>query len=770
MGDQVSEARKRTFQGTDESGSRERGAIDPKEGHLSTQRSRHTPGNPQHRRIDTDAIPAKLAAAEMYATAGLRVLPLHTVRADGSCSCDRRDCSNVGKHPVSHLVPRGFKDATTDLDRLRSWWKQGDWNIGVVPGPSFAVLDVDPRKPGELERITKIVDRYGDFAHTLRMATGRYQVDSEPVRGHHYWFALPAGAVVNASKVEGIEVKSTGGYVVMPPSRHASGVNYEVEHGSLSSVADAPLWLIGSAPQGAEHARSAGETNDVTGEALGRRARLAIEQGYVPEPDDGSTQRSLVIAIVRNFKANGNTQEAAEALLRRLLDDERSSLDPARPWLPKHAATIVRSVYGSVAPDHDSYARRGGENDGRVTLKRYDSIERKVARWLWEGRIPRGALTVLVGDPGLGKSQLTARLAQMVTANGGIVVIASAEDSPAHTIVPRLVAAGADLGLVHHVALVDEHGVEGDIRLPKDIALLRAQVEAIGGVDLFVIDPVMAHMGERIDSYKDADVRKALSPLAQFAQDFDCAVVAVAHLNKGASTNATYRVGGSIGFTAAARSVLVLGRDPDDTSGRGPHRILANTKNNLGPEAPSLRCTVEPVLLDPVVVDGHVRQPLATTSKIVIGDETEVTGAQLLAAGSGDPSGGARTAVDEAKQFLLAQLDSGPVRSKDLLAAATRSGITEITLRRAKDALSVVAKQRTGAQHAGWIWMLPEHADSPDQRGERLSETEVDDQMTDRLLDAGDLGSRDASDDASSVSDRSPDRETSSTEGGGVDA
>lgn len=713
---------------------------------------------------------ALIAAAEKYAAADLCVLPLHTVRDDGSCSCGKRDCSSVGKHPVAHLVPRGLKDATTDVSRLRVWWQKRDWNVGVVPGPGFVVLDVDPRKPGELDRITKIVDRYGDFAHTLRMATGRYEVDGTTLRGHHYWFRLPSGVGAIGGKVEGIEVKSTGGYVVMPPSRHASGVDYEVEHGSLSSVADAPLWLIGSAPRGAERARSAGETNDVTGETLGRRARFAIEQGYVPEPDDGSTQRSLVVAIVRNFKANGNTQEAARSMLRRLFADERSSLDPAKPWLPKDADAIVRSVYGGVAPDHGSYGRSGGKSNGHVTLTRYDGIERKNARWLWAGRIPIGALTMLVGDPGLGKSQLTARLAQMVTSTGGNVVLASAEDSPAHTIVPRLEAAGADLGLVHHVALVDEHGVEGDIRLPEDIASLRAQIEAIGGIDLLVIDPVMAHLGGKIDSYKDADVRKALAPLAQFAQDFDCAVVAVAHLNKGASTNATHRVGGSIGFAAAARSVLMLGREPHDASGRGPERILANTKNNLGPEAPSLRCTIEEVLVKPVVADGHLRQPLATTSRIVIGDESEVTGAQLLAASSGDPNGGPRTAVDEAEQFLLARLGSGPVRSKDLFAEATRSGIAEMTLRRAKGALGVVAKQCTGAQHAGWTWMLPEHADSPDHEGERLSGVEDTDQVTDRPLDAGDSGRGGASDHASSAQDRAPDRETPSTKDGDGDA
>ncbi|MBF6620642.1 MAG: bifunctional DNA primase/polymerase [Patulibacter sp.] len=219
------------------------------------------PGVPRRNRL--------IVAVEKYAAANLRVLPLHTVRDGGSCSCGNRRCASAGKHPVAHLVPRGFKDATTDIKTIDGWLAQGPWNIGAVPGPDYVVLDVDPRKPGELERVTKIVERYGDFANTLRMATGRYEVDGETLRGHHYWFRLPSGVEVKGGTIEGIEIKSTGGYVVMPPSRHASGVNYEIEYGSLSSVADAPLWLIDSAPRGAERARAVGETSDVTGQHPG---------------------------------------------------------------------------------------------------------------------------------------------------------------------------------------------------------------------------------------------------------------------------------------------------------------------------------------------------------------------------------------------------------------------------------------------------------------------------------------------------------------------
>lgn len=708
-------------------------------------------------------------AAEAYAAGGIRVFPLNTVRDDGTCSCGDRACKNVGKHPVSNLAPHGFKNATTDVDTLRRWWASGDWNIGAVPGPRYAVLDVDPRKPGELGRVAQVIERHGEFTDTLRMATGRYEVEGEGLRGRHYWFRVPDGVEVKGGKAAGIDLRGTGGYVVMPPSRHKSGVQYEVEQGSLTTVASAPAWIVERATRGVQHEGAAGETGDVTGEPLGARTQQAVLQGYLPAPEDGETQRTVAVGIVRNWKANGNSPQAALVMLRGLLAHEKSSLDETNPWVPKDADPIVRSVYGSVAPDHDAYVRNGrGKSEPRVTLRSYDTIERKAARWLWKDRIPLGNVTMLVGDPGLGKSQLTARLAQMVTSKGGTVILASAEDSPSYTIVPRLQAAGAVLSKVHHVALADEHDTEGAIRLPDDLQALRIQIDRVGGIDLLVVDPVMAHLGGKVDSYKDSDVRKALAPLAQLASDYDCAVVAVAHLNKSTGTNATYRVGGSIAFAAAARSVLLLARDPDSDE-RGPERILANVKNNLAPEAASLRCTIEAQLLDAVVEDGHVRQPLATTSKIVVGEECGVSGSMLLAASSGEQNGEPKTAVDEAKQFLLAMLAAGPVLSKELLREAKSAGMSEMTVRRAKDALRIKARQVPGKQHGGWMWELPGD-DSDDHEDERLTTNASRDHETNRPSHTDDAGVREGPDDPSPVQGRASDQETGSTQKGGGDA
>jgi putative DNA primase/helicase len=709
-----------------------------------------------------------LKAAEAYAAAGIRVLPLHTVREDGTCTCGDRRCRNVGKHPVAHLAPNGLKNATVDVSTLRSWWAKSDWNIGAVPGPDFVVLDVDPRKPGELGRVAQVIDRHGDFRDTLRMATGRYTVEGNVLRGHHYWFRVPRDIEIRGNKAAGIDLRGTGGYVVMPPSRHASGVNYEVEQGSLATVADAPRWIVDHATRGAQNEGTVCETGDVTGEPLGARTQQADLQGYLPAPEDGETQRTVAVGLIRNWKANGNSEQSAVLFLRRLLADERSSLDPTNPWFPKDADPIVRSVYRGVAPDHDAYVRNGKGTTSRVTLRSYDTIERKTARWLWQDRIPLGNVTMLVGDPGLGKSQLTARLAQMVTSKGGTVILASAEDSPSYTIVPRLQAAGAVLSKVHHVALADEHDTEGAIRLPDDLQELRVQIDRVGGIDLLVVDPVMAHLGGKVDSYKDSDVRKALAPLAQLASDYDCAVVAVAHLNKSTGTNATYRVGGSIAFAAAARSVLLLARDPDSDE-RGPERILANVKNNLAPEAASLRCTIEAQLLDAVVEEGHVRQPLATTSKIVVGEECGVSGSMLLAASSGEQNGEPKTAVDEAKQFLLAMLAAGPVLSKELLREAKSAGMSEMTVRRAKDALSIKARQVSGKQHGGWVWELPGD-DSDDHDDERLTTNASRDRETNRPSHTDDTGAREGPDDPSSVQGRASDQETGSTQDGGGDA
>jgi len=219
-------------------------------------------------------------------------------------------------------------------------------------------------------------------------------------------------------------------------------------------------------------------------------------------------------------------------------------------------------------------------------------------RWLWPGRIPLGKLVVLDGDPAAGKSTLALDLAARVTTGatwpdgtqGGqprSVLLLSAEDGLADTITPRLVAAGADLGKVlalQAVAIPAEVGWQYAFpSLARDVRQLSALLEQ-HDFALCIVDVLMAYLGGRVDSHKDADIRSVLAPLAEVAEKHQTTIILIRHLNKSGNGSAIYRGGGSIGIIGAARAAYLIARDPNEPT----RRIIAVTKSNLSVEPPAL--------------------------------------------------------------------------------------------------------------------------------------------------------------------------------------
>jgi AAA domain len=337
---------------------------------------------------------------------------------------------------------------------------------------------------------------------------------------------------------------------------------------------------------------------------------------------------------------------------------------------------------GSANSQSPTGAPRRGSRAIALTAS---SIRPRRVAWLWPERIPFGELTILAGDPGLGKSLLAVDLAAKVT--GGHlgktrnVLMLTAEDSPEHTVRPRLEAAGANLERVIFGSM-ERDGVEGPFVLPTDNGPLSGTV-AESDAGLVVVDPLAAHLAVNVNSWKDQEVRAALAPLGAIAQKTGAAVLVVAHLNKGQGDDPLQRLGGSIGIPAAARSVLLLTRDPDDPEGNdGNHRVLAHVKSNLG------RLATVPL---------PSGESLAT-ARLMIQEAVPYTGAELLAA----PRAERGERLREAVAFLQSELAQGERPVCDVKATSEQLGISPETLQRAKQRLGVKSQRR----NRGWAWML----------------------------------------------------------------
>lgn len=314
--------------------------------------------------------------------------------------------------------------------------------------------------------------------------------------------------------------------------------------------------------------------------------------------------------------------------------------------------------------------------------------------WLWPGRIAKGKLSLLDGDPGQGKSALATDLAARKSTGrpwpdgeeckAGGAVICSAEDGEADTIRPRLDAAGADPAKVLALATtLDSDGNDRLLSIPEDLDVIRQGIERVGA-ELVIVDPLMAFLSGEYNAHKDQDVRRALAPLAKLAEDTGAAVVVIRHLNKATGGNVLYRGGGSIGIVGAARSALLVAKHPEDEQ----RRVLAPLKSNLAKPPPSLAFVLTEA------ANGAVR--------VEYQGETSHT-ADALLAGPTDPE--ERSAMDEAMEFLRDTLDRGPVWSKQVKKDARGADISEITLKRAKASLGVRSEKEADGS---WSWRLPE--------------------------------------------------------------
>ena len=334
-----------------------------------------------------------------------------------------------------------------------------------------------------------------------------------------------------------------------------------------------------------------------------------------------------------------------------------------------------------------------------VVLVPASNIEPERVGWIWPGVIASGRVTGLVGHPGLGKSQVAMDLAATVSTgrhwpggvaneNAGSVIILSAEDDPADTIVPRLIAARADRAAVHMVKAVKERdGVERAFSLAVDLDRLENEYD-LRQARLLVVDPVSAYLGTTkstgVNRNYGTDVRTVLGRLATFAADHDLGVLAIFHLNKTSGARAMMRIAGSLEWVAAPRAVFLVTEEAGTA-----RRLFLPLKNNLAPDRIGYAFEIK----SKVVADG-----IRTSAVVWSGDQITISADEALKAAAKKVTSGA---VD----FLQEVLSDGPVDQTEIVRLGKEAGYTEKSLRTAREKLGVTPKKEGFGASGKWVWV-----------------------------------------------------------------
>jgi len=577
--------------------------------------------------------PSIITAALAWARKGAKVVALYGIDENGNCTCGKPYCRSPGKHPISDLFPKGEHSATSSANTIRRAFKKYPRaNFGVILPPGLVVLDVDG--PEGAETFKKL-----NLPKTFSVRTGR---------GKHYYFHTSAALPRKKARLSGIDIKdNASGYLVGAPSMHKCGRRYRVQRGK-PQVATLPADFV--------RCLTRTETRTVRFDSVG-----AFRAG---------SRNNELTKIAGALRYRGLAEAPIAAALQAI------NATACRPPLGDDEVERIASSVGKYEAGYDeAFGWLGDveESEPQFTLYPY---------------IVKGALTVLDGNMGQGKSTFTCAIAAAVTTGKpppfadaietGSVLFMSAEDDPSRVLKPRLMQAKADVSKVRYQEepfSLDERG----------LALLRQELSA-NTPALVVIDPIIAFMKEGADGNKTTETMHFMVQIDHLAREFDTAILIVRHLRKARADHAMHQGIGSISISARVRSGLILAPHPDDPR----LRAVAHAKSNYAEAGPTIVFEMESTgSRSHPRLKWHACEPELTVNELLAPPETE----------RGRPP----RERDTAAEWLESVLRKGPIKKKVLDNLAKEEAISSPTLRRAGNEIGVV-KSREGKAS---VWSLP---------------------------------------------------------------
>jgi hypothetical protein len=630
-----------------------------------------------------------LAVAQWLAGKGMHVFELDHPELAKCAGLHRPDdpCDGQrGKHPAC----KWSTAATTDPKKVIAMFTGNARNIGIACGPSGIVV-IDEDVPGDFARFCLSVGQA--LPATFTVKTGK---------GMHYYFRRPPGVELTNNEGElrsyGVNVRGVGGYVVGPGSVHQSGTTY-VPVDAEAEVLPCPPWLV-AALTGKAKSDKPGQEEFWTQFDKDHSWWRDVELIHHPK------RHAALVAAAGYCRKVGLSRDGATPTIRdvwrRLAKNEG---DPPKTYTWEQARARLDDVYTR----YEAGEPRGEDTGtGRVVrLTPASTIQPRPVRWMWQDRIPVGEQTITPGRGGIGKSTFHTWLIAKLTKGTlpGVYlgkpracIIAAAEDSWARTIVPRLLAAGADMGMVYRADVVTETGAELTLTLPRDIGALEEELGRVGAV-LLSVDPLLSVIANGLDSHKDADVRRALEPLSRLADRAGVTVLGNAHFNKSSGNDPLSLVMGSAAFGNVARAALGFARDTEADDGSC---VISQVKNNLGRlDLPSLRYRIDTAFID-------TAEGVAEVGALVMLGESDRSVADILR--DRGQSSEERSQTDEAAEWIrdfLGGLPTQTAPAAEVYSAGEAAGFPKRTLQRArKKAAARSVKTGFGGGHS-WT-LLPE--------------------------------------------------------------
>jgi hypothetical protein len=581
-----------------------------------------------------------------------------------------------GKHPS---VAWGHA-ATRNPKMIATWFEGTTRNVGISCGPSgLVVLDED-----ELDVLDVWAAENGvalPYTYTVTTGKGRHL---------YYRYDHTAAPIRNAAArlfgTLAVDVRGQGGYVVAAGSTHEEGRTYEDNGAQIVPLPDELAQRLLAAQT--------------------KTPETPVTEDFSSSPNNTPIpylqRHKQLVAYAGRLRNKGLDHAESDTLFRKRWELCEQPPGKEAPY-ERAKQTILDDVYtrydaGRTPETVDGMPRLWNATDLRPTTQ---------PRWLAKNRLPRAAVSLLIGDEGIGKSLLWVLVITHITAgkpfpefgiparDPATVILVLTEDDWSTTVRPRLEVAGADLAMV--LVICTEDDGSGAPTFPRDLPLI---AEADPAPAFVVVDAWLDTVPAGLSVRDPQQARQALHPWKEIATTTDAAVLLLCHTNRVASANARDRYGATGELRKKARMTLYAQSDDDGRLVVGPEKM------NTAAPIPASTFGISSVQHFPPTPDSDGTVPL-----LVYAGESDMTAREQLAENYAADHDAAK---GDAVGWLATYLAAGPRWASDAHRAREDAGFSEKTIKTAKRKLGVESAR--DAANGPWFWRLPQHKGHPEGR------------------------------------------------------